>query len=118
TNPLDSGLGWVVKLDKPDFVGKAALQKIKADGVKLSLVGLKILDRGIARHGYDVLDAEGQEKVGVITSGTHAPSLGYPIAIASIRHDLKTPGTKLQVKIRDKAYPAEVVATPFYKRPV
>lgn len=118
TNPLDAGLGWVVKLDKAqDFVGKAALQKIKAEGVKRSLVGLKVLDRGIARHGYEVLDAEGREAVGVVTSGTMSPSLGFPIAIAFVRQDLKAPGTKLQVKIRDKNYPAEVVPTPFYKRP-
>lgn len=119
TNPLDAGLGWVVKFDKPqNFVGKEALQKIKAAGVQRSLVGIKVLDRGIPRHGYEVLDGEGKEKVGVVTSGTLSPSLGFPVAIAYVRHDLRQPGTKLMVKVRDKAYPAEVVPTPFYKRPV
>ena len=118
TNPLDAGLGWVVKMDKADFVGKAALAKIKEAGVPRSLVGIKMLDRTIARHGYDVLDAEGNEKVGVVTSGTLSPSLGYPVAIAYVKQELKKPGTKLMVKVRDKAIAAEVVATPFYKRPV
>jgi aminomethyltransferase len=117
TNPLEAGLGWVVKLDKAgDFVGKAALQKVKAEGVKRNLVGLKVLERGIPRQGYEIYDAEGKESVGTVTSGTLAPSLSVPIAIGYVKNGLHTVGTKLSVKVREKFYPAEVVATPFYKR--
>ena len=118
TNPLEAGLGWVVKLDKPgNFVGKTALQKIKAEGPRRALVGLKVLDRGIARQGYEVLDEEGRENVGVVTSGTLSPSLGFPVTIAYVNQAVKAVGTKLKVKVRDKTYPAEVVKTPFYQRP-
>ena len=65
TNPLEAGLGWVVKLDKTsDFMGKAALQKIKADGIQRTLIGIKVLERGIARQGYEVFDAEGKNSLG------------------------------------------------------
>ncbi len=118
TNPLEAGLGWVVKLDKAaSFAGKAELEKAKAAGPKRALVGLKVLDRGIGRQGYEVFDEEGKNSVGKITSGTLSPSLGYPIAIAYVAQDKKAPGTKLKVQIRDRMYPAEVVPTPFYKRP-
>jgi aminomethyltransferase len=116
TNPLEAGLGWVVKLDKPaDFAGKQALIAAKAKGAKRTLVGLKILDRAIARQGYDV--CLGEEKIGTVTSGTPSPSLGYNIAIAYVDPAHQAPGTKLQVQVRDRKFPAEVVPTPFYKRP-
>lgn len=119
TNPLEAGLGWVVKLDKAgDFLGKEALQKFKAAGNTRSLVGLKALDRGIPRQGYDVFSENGSEKLGKITSGTLSPSLGYPIAIAYVKQGFQKPGTKVSVQIRDRFFPAEVIATPFYKRPV
>jgi len=118
SNPLDAGLGWVVKLDKPqDFVGKAALLKVKAAGSPRTLVGLKVLDKAIARQGYEIFDLESKEKVGIVTSGTPSPSLGYPIAIGYVKQGLQLPGTKLTVKVRDRFFPAEVVPTPFYKRP-
>lgn len=117
TNPLEAGLGWVVKLDKPgNFLGKDALLKIKAGGTQRALVGIKTQDRGIPRQGYDVFNAEGSEKLGKITSGTLAPSLGTPIAVAFVKQGWQKPGTKLSVQIRDRFFPAEVVATPFYKR--
>ena len=117
TNPLEAGLGWVVKLDKPgDFMGKAALQKAKAAGHERALVGLRVLDKAIARQGYEIFDNDQNGKVGTVTSGTPSPSLGYPIAIGYVQKGLSAPGTKLQVKVRDRFFPAEVVATPFYKR--
>lgn len=117
TNPLEAGLGWVVKLDKPnDFLGKEALLKAKAAGLTRALVGIKTQDRGIPRQGYEVFSADGAEKLGKITSGTLAPSLGAPIAIAYVKQGWQKPGTKLSVQIRDRFFPAEVVATPFYKR--
>ena len=117
TNPLEAGLGWVVKLDKPaDFLGKEALQKVKAAGVTRSLVGIKTMERGIPRQGYDVFNENGSEKLGKITSGTLSPSLGFPVAIAFVKQGFQKPGTKLSVQIRDRFYPAEVITTPFYKR--
>jgi aminomethyltransferase len=118
TNPLEAGLGWVVKLDKvEDFSGKTALQEIKAKGVSRHLVGLKVLERGIPRQGYEVFDPEGKEKVGQVTSGTLSPSLGVPIAIAYVRHGLHQKGSRLAIRVRDRFFPAEVVPTPFYRRP-
>lgn len=118
TQPLEAGLGWVVKLDKPqNFAGKASLQKAKAEPSGRSLVGLKVLDRGIARQGYDVFDGSGKEKIGSVTSGTLSPSLGYPIAIAYVKTGSHQVGTKVQVQVRDRFYPAEIVPTPFYQRP-
>jgi aminomethyltransferase len=117
TNPLEAGLGWVVKLDKPtDFIGKAALLKIKSEGVKRQLVGLKSLDRGIPRQGYEVYSADGKEKLGEVTSGTMSPSLGYPVAIAYIRVGTHAIGNKVAIKVRDNFVPAEIVGTPFYKK--
>ena len=71
TNPLEAGLGWVVKLDKGEFIGREALVRIKADGVERKLVGFEMAGRGIARHGYPILDMEGV-RVGVCTSGSPA----------------------------------------------
>ncbi len=117
SNPLEAGLGWVIKLDKPqNFFGKEALTKAKAAGLKRSLVGLRVLDRGIARQGYEIFDSESRESVGVVTSGTPSPTLGYPIAIGYVKQALQAPGTRLTVKVRDRFFPAEVVPTPFYKR--
>jgi aminomethyltransferase len=117
TNPLEAGLGWVVKLDKPqNFVGKEALLKAKGAGFSRSLVGLKVLDRGIARQGYEIFDNDNKGVVGTVTSGTPSPSLGYPIAIGYVKKEFSAPGTKLSIKVRDRFYPAEVVPTPFYQR--
>lgn len=117
TNPIDAGLGWVVKLDKPeDFLGKSSLLKAKSEGPKRALVGLRVLDRGIARQGYEIFDSESKVKVGTVTSGTPSPTLGTNIAIGYVPYELRAPGTKLSVKIRDRHFPAEVVPTPFYKR--
>jgi aminomethyltransferase len=81
TNPFEAGLGRVVKLEKPGaFVGREALAKVAKDGPQKRLVGLKITGRGIARHGYPVL--AGERRTGVVTSGTHSPTLGMPIAMA------------------------------------
>lgn len=114
TNPLEVGLGWVTKLDKANFVGKAPTMALKAAGTKRALVGLKILEGGIARQGYDVL-SEGGEKVGIITSGTMSPSLGYAIAIAHVQKTHGALGTQLQVQVRQTRVRAQVVETPFYK---
>jgi glycine cleavage system T protein (aminomethyltransferase) len=115
TNPFEAGLGRVVKLDKPaDFVGKAALAAVAADGPKRRLVGLIVEGRGIARHGYSVFD--GERRTGIVTSGTQSPTLGVPIAMAYVSPQDSTPATMLEIEIRDARVPARVVPLPFYRR--
>jgi aminomethyltransferase len=114
TNPFEAGLGRVVKLDKPDdFVGRAALEKVAADGPARKLIGVVMQGRGIARHGYPVHRGE---TTGVVTSGTHSPTLGKAIAMAYVAPADAEPGTIVEVEIRDQRVPAEVVALPFYRR--
>ena len=115
TNPFEANLGRVVKLDKSgDFVGRAALEKVARDGVARRLVGLVMRGRGIARHGYPVL--VGDRASGVVTSGTHSPSLGQAIAMAMVATTDAEPGTMVDVEVRGQRVPAEVVALPFYQR--
>ena len=116
TNPFEAGLGRVVKLAKPgSFTGRAALEGVARDGVDRRLVGLVLRERGIARHGYPVLDDAGT--TGVVTSGTMSPTLGSAIAMAYVAPAHVEPGTMLAVEIRGARVAAEVVPLPFYKRP-
>ncbi|MGZ8527810.1 MAG: glycine cleavage system aminomethyltransferase GcvT [Candidatus Limnocylindrales bacterium] len=115
TSPYDAGLGRVVKLDKAaDFVGRAALERIAADGPSRRLVGLIMRGRGIARHGYPVF--AGERETGVVTGGAPSPTLGVSIAMAHVAPADAEPGTMLAVRIRDGRVPAEVVPLPFYRR--
>lgn len=113
-NPYEAGLGWVVKLDKGDFIGRDALQRIKAEGPRRKLVGLEMIGRGIARQGYPVVTVAG-ENVGEVTSGMPAPTLGKNLALALVRGDLAKLGTELDVLVRNKPVRAVVVKTPFYQ---
>ena len=116
TNPFEAGLGRVVKLAKPgNFTGRAALETVARDGVGRRLVGLVLRERGIARHGYPVLDDDGT--TGVVTSGTMSPTLGSAIAMAYVAPAHVEPGTMLAVEIRGVRVAAEVVPLPFYRRP-
>jgi aminomethyltransferase len=116
TNPFEANLGRVVKLGKAgDFTGRAAFEAVARDGVTRRLVGLVLRERGIARHGYPVLDDAGQ--TGVVTSGTMSPTLGSAIAMAYVATAHAGPGTMLAVEIRGARVAAEVVPLPFYKRP-
>lgn len=115
--PFDVGLGRVVKLDKPDgFVGSGALAARSARGERFGrvLIGLRVTGRGIARHGYEVR-RPGGATLGLITSGTHSPSLGYPIALADLDAEAApfTPGEPLEVLIRGEGVAAEVTGVPF-----
>lgn len=115
TSPYDAGLGRVVKLEKTgDFVGRAALEGIAAEGPRRRLVGLVIEGRGIARHGYPV--HAGDRRSGVVTSGTQSPTLAVPIAMAYVDPADTEPDTRLDVEIRDARVPARVVPLPFYRR--
>ena len=114
TTPWEAGLGWLVHLDsKDDFIGREILTQQKIDGVKRRLVGLRMQGRNIARHGYPVLSSG--EVVGVVTSGTLSPPLGYPLALAYVPTQLATIDQNLAVEIRGKLYPAVVVKRPFYR---
>jgi aminomethyltransferase len=112
-SPLEAGLGWVVKLDKPGgFMGRDALARQKEAGVTRRLVGFRLKERGFPRHGYPV--TVGGETVGEVTSGTMSPTLGVGVGMAYVRADAAKPGTEIGIVIRDKAVPAEVVKPPFH----
>ncbi len=115
TNPLEAGLGWTVKLDKPAFVGKAALEEARRRGFTRRLVGFEMTGRGIARDGYPLLDLAGAV-VGVCTSGGPGPTVGKNIGLGYLPVGLAEVGTEFQVDCRGKAVAAVVVKTPFYKR--
>jgi aminomethyltransferase len=112
-NPYEAGLGWTVKLDKGDFIGRQALQKVKAEGPRRRLVGLNMQAGDIARHGAAVR-AHGAE-VGVITSGTHSFFLGHPIALAMVEARSLQVGDRAVVEVRGREAPAEIVKLPFYR---
>ena len=109
----EADLGWIVKMGKGDFVGREALGRQKEQGVPRKLVGFEMTDRGIARHGYPAQTAHGP---GLVTSGTHSPTLGKPIGLALLPIAATAVGTEFQVDIRGRAAGARVVPTPFYKR--
>jgi aminomethyltransferase len=115
TTPYEAGIGYTVALDKSEFIGRAALQQAKQEGPRRKLAGLVMLGRGIARHGYPVLDAQGT-RIGEVTSGGPGLSVGKNIALAYVPTSLAKRDSKLAVEIRGKAIEAVVVPTPFYKR--
>ena len=110
--PLEAGLGWVTKLDKGEFIGREALQRQKAQGLREKLVGFVLKERGFPRHGYEVR-VEG-EPSGEVTSGAHAPMLEQGIGLAYVPIEVSRPGSMIEIVVRDKAVPAEVVRPPFY----
>lgn len=112
-SPLTSPYSWVVSFDKA-FIGKDALEKQKAEGLKVKLVGFEMIDRGIARYEYPIY-SDGEE-VGKVTSGTPSPTTGKNIGMGYIRYDLRKPGTEIDIKIRDHFSKAKIVKLPFYKK--
>jgi aminomethyltransferase len=112
----EAGLDRFCKMEKPGFIGKAALEKAKSTGVKRTLVGLEMVERGIARDGYKVLDDSGRE-IGYVTSGSYAPFLKKNIALAYVPPECGGLGSTVQVTCRGQGVKAQVVPTPFYKRP-
>jgi aminomethyltransferase len=113
TSPLEAGLGWITKFTK-DFVNSENLKKQKEEGVKRKLVGFELDERGIPRHDYEIVDADGNV-IGIVTSGTMAPSLNKGIGLGYVPTELSTPGSKIYIRIRKNDVPATVVKLPFYK---
>ena len=112
--PLEASLGYFVKLDT-DFIGKDVLVKQKEQGLTRKLVGIEILGKGIARHGYDILNDEG-EKIGNVTTGYQSPTIGKSVALGLVNIDYSKLGTNVKVQIRKKQVPAIVVKKKFYKK--
>jgi aminomethyltransferase len=112
--PLEAGLGWVVKWDKGEFVGRAALERQKQAGVPRKLVGFEMREPGIPRHGYPLL--KGGAPAGVVTSGTMGPSVKKAIGIGYLPAELAREGAQVEVEIRGRPVKAEVVKTPFWRR--
>ena len=114
TNPFEAGLGWLVDLEKGDFIGKSALLEVKRRGIKHKLIGFQMKDREIARSGYKFFHS-GQE-VGKVTSGGYAPTLGVNIGLGYVPVELAAIGTDIEINIRKKLVAAQIVNKRFYKR--
>jgi aminomethyltransferase len=114
-NVWEADLGRFCKMEKPDFIGRAALEQARAAGVKRILVGLEMVERGIARDGYKLFNEAGGE-IGYVTSGSPAPFLKKNIALAYVPPEFSPAGTAVWVEIRSQKARAQVVPTPFYKR--
>ena len=113
TSPLEAGLGWVTKFSK-EFTNSAALQQQKQEGVKQKLVGFEMIDRGIPRHDYEIVDADGNN-IGRVTSGTQSPSLQKAIGMGYVKNEFAKEGSEIFINIRDNKVKAQVVKPPFYK---
>jgi aminomethyltransferase len=122
TTPLEAGIEWTVKFYKEDFIGKAPLLAQKASGVKKTLVGLELLERGIPRNGHSIL--ADSNKIGYVTSGTFSPYLQKPIAMGYVEtsylpekwQEGAQPTKELFIEIREKKLKARLIRLPFYKR--
>jgi aminomethyltransferase len=111
TSPLEAGLGWITKFTK-EFTNSAALQQQKQEGVTKKLVGFEMIDRGLPRHDYEIVDEAGNT-IGKVTSGTQSPSLQKAVGMGYIKTELAKEGTEIFIKIRDNQVKAKVVKTPF-----
>lgn len=116
TNPLEARLRWVVKFKKPGgFIGKEALEMVRKEGVKRTQVGISMVGRGIPRHGYEILDGDGERTLGEVTSGGMAPSLGYGIALGYVPPEHSKRGTPVMIRIRKRLVEGKIVKShPFY----
>jgi aminomethyltransferase len=113
TSPLEAGLGWITKFTK-DFTNSENLKKQKEEGVKRKLIGFELTERGIPRHDYEIVDKDGNN-IGIVTSGTMAPSLNKGIGMGYVTTENSAPDTEIFIQIRNKPVAATVVKTPFYK---
>ena len=114
TNPLEAGLSWITKLNKEKFIGKKVLSEIKLHGVKRKLSGLISDEKVFPRHGYEIYS--NGEKIGYVTSGTVSPILEQPIALGYLETAYSSVGTEVEISVRGKKIPAQVVKVPFIKK--
>jgi aminomethyltransferase len=112
TNPIEAGLGWVVKPAKGEFIGREAIGRVRAAGVSRKLVGFEVADRAVARHGYRILK-DGRQ-IGVVTSGSYGPSVDKSIGIGYVETAHAGIGSEIEIEVRGVAHPARVAKTPFY----
>jgi aminomethyltransferase len=115
TTPLEAALGWTVKLAKGEFVGSEALAAQKEKGIDRKLIGFRVLDRGIARHGAEVIDGDGNV-IGNVTSGAPAPTVGGAVGMAYVPIGIASPGNEITLRQRKKTFEAEIHKGPFYRR--
>ena len=116
TSPLEAGLGWITKfVEGKDFIDRASLEAQKAQGVGRRLVGFELIERGVPRHGYALVAADGTP-IGTVTSGTMSPTLKKGIGMGYVDAAHAAPGTEIAVVIREKPIRAQVVKTPFVKK--
>ena len=114
-SPVMAGLSMFCKLDKPEFIGKEALEEQKANGVEQKLVGIELTDKAIPRHGYPVLNAEG-EQVGEVTTGYHCLSVDKSVCMALVKTNYAKLDTTLYIQIRKKVFEGKVVKKKFYDK--
>lgn len=112
TSPLEAGLGWITKLKKGDFIGCDWMLKQKEQGLSRKLVGFRMEDRRVPRHGYTIHDESGQQ-IGIVTSGTQSPTLDIPIGMGYVPLGLAVPGNRIYVRAGSKDLAAEICAVPF-----
>lgn len=113
TSPLEAGLGWITKfIDGKDFIDRKYMEQLKAEGVKRKLVGFKMVERGVPRHGYELSDLDGNV-IGEVTSGTMSPTLKEGIGLGYVKTEFSKPETEIAVVIRGKLVRAKVVKFPF-----
>jgi len=113
-NPYEAGLERFLYLDSPGYIAAEALRQIRDQGTRRTIAGFRVLERAIARHGYQVF--QGESVVGVVTSGTHSPTLDADIGMGYFDRAFASPGTKLSIDVRGRRVSAEIVSLPFYAR--
>ena len=113
TSPLEAGLSWIMKFTKK-FTNSENLQKQKEEGLTRRLVGFKVIEKGIPRGGYEIMDSD-ENIIGEVTSGTMSPSLGYGVGMGYVKKGFTKPGTEVLIAVRKRRIKAEIVKPPFYK---
>lgn len=115
TNPLEAGLGWAVKIDAKNFIGRKAILEAKERGLHRKLVGFSMIDSGIPRQGYKLFSVNDKVEIGYVTSGTLSPTLAHAIGIGYVTQSQSTLGNEIAVEIRGRMVKAKIVETPFVK---
>jgi aminomethyltransferase len=114
TSPIEAGLGWITKFTK-EYTNSINLKAQKEAGVSRKLIGFELIERGIPRHDYEIVDVDGNN-IGIVTSGTQSPSLGKAIGMGYVKTEFTALDSEIFILIRDKKIAAKVVKMPFYKK--